>query len=299
MAARTTLMPIVCGLLAAFSWGTHSIIIRYLSSDMNGLTSATLRLYIAAATLFVILRVQGYSARIEVRDRSFLITTLVLAANFVLFHVGLEDTSPSNAVMLENTAPIFVVIFLFMLYREKAQPAEILAVLATIAGVYLTVRQDLELGGRGLIGDGMEILAGITWALFMMLSSRWLSTSSGALERINYLFYIFLLSALILTPFTFFYPFSITWADIVWLLVLGIFPTAVGYYLWYEAAARVSTVTASLFFTLTVIFTFVNAAVFLGERITADMIAGAGLIVAGIVVSRLTGRSNTRSGQAD
>lgn len=299
MATRGTLIPLLYGLLAAFSWGTHSIIIRYLSSDMSGLTSATLRLYIAALTLFVILRLQGYSARINVQDRSFLITTLVLAANFVLFHVGLDDTSPSNAVMLENTAPIFVVIFLFVLYREKARPAEILAVLATIAGVYLTVRHDLELGGRGLIGDGIEILAGITWALFMMLSSRWLSTSSGALERINYLFYIFLLSALVLTPFTFFYSFTITWADVLWLLVLGIFPTAVGYYLWYEAAARVSTVTASLFFTLTVIFTFVNAAIFLGERVTTDMIAGAGLIVTGIIVSRFSGRSDTRSETSD
>ncbi|MEP3277841.1 MAG: DMT family transporter [Stappiaceae bacterium] len=288
MAGNSNLIPLIYGLLAAFSWGTHGIIIRYLSSDMNGLTSATLRLYIGALTLFVILKIRGHTERINIKDRSFLLITLALAVNFVLFHVGLDDTSASNAVMLENTAPIFVVIFLFVIFREKVRLMEGVAVIATVIGVYLTVRHDLEIGGKGLLGDGIEILAGVTWAIFMMMSSRWLSTSSGALERINYLFYIFLGAALMLTPFTFFYPFSIDGNDVVWLLVLGIFPTAIGYYLWYEAAARVSTITASLLFTLTVIFTFINAAIFLGEEMTVDMISGAVLIVIGIVVSRIS-----------
>ena len=53
--------------------------------------------------------------------------------------------------------------------------------------------------------------------------------------------------------------------------VSGRVPTAFGYYLWYEAMAGVSTVTASLLFVLSVVFTFVNAAIFLHEAMTRKL----------------------------
>ena len=58
------------------------------------------------------------------------------------------------------------------------------------------------------------------------------------------------------------------------------------YYLWYEAAARVSTICATLLFTLSIIFTFINAHLFLGEALTAGMVIGAVLKVVGVVLSR-------------
>ena len=44
------------GVLAAFFWGTHSVIVRYLTGDLHGLTIAVLRLYVATIILFVILK---------------------------------------------------------------------------------------------------------------------------------------------------------------------------------------------------------------------------------------------------
>ena len=75
--------------------------------------------------------------------------------------------------------------------------------------------------------------------------------------------------------------------DIVLLVLLGVFPTAAAYYLWYEAAARVPTVSAALLFTLSIIFTLLNAHIFLGEILTSDMIVGAVLIVLGVILSKL------------
>ena len=75
------------------------------------------------------------------------------------------------------------------------------------------------------------------------------------------------------------------------LILLGAFPTAIAYYFWYEAAARVSTITAALLFSLSVIFTFVNARIFLGEEMTTDIIIGGTLIVCAVVLSKLGGKS--------
>jgi DME family drug/metabolite transporter len=82
-------------------------------------------------------------------------------------------------------------------------------------------------------------------------------------------------------------PIAITPTDAFLLVLLGIFPTAVAYFLWYEAASEISTVAAALLFTLTVVFTFANAAIFLGEAITTPMVIGGALIVAGVLLSKL------------
>jgi drug/metabolite transporter (DMT)-like permease len=107
---------------------------------------------------------------------------------------------------------------------------------------------------------------------------------------VNFLFNVFIVSAIALTPFAFFHPINVTTTDVMLLVLLGVFPTALAYYLWYEAAARVSTVTAALLFTLSIVFTFANAHIFFGEVLTTDMLFGALLIVAGVTLSKWGGQ---------
>lgn len=57
------------------------------------------------------------------------------------------------------------------------------------------------------------------------------------------------------------------------------------YYLWYEAAARVSTLSATLMFALSVVFTFVNATLFLGAQITVLGLVGAAMIVLAVILT--------------
>ncbi|MCP4330398.1 MAG: EamA family transporter [Alphaproteobacteria bacterium] len=278
------------GLLAAFFWGTHSVIVRYLTGDLPGITIAVLRLYIAAFVLYLIMRAYKRPVSIDFTDRNFLITTFGATTNYIFFHIGLEHTSASNAMMLENTAPFFVLVFLFVVVKERIGRTEVVATMIALLGVYLTVRHDISVGGEGIEGDILEVAAGLTWAIFLMGSSKALSTTVSTIERISFLFNVFILSAVVLTPLVFFYPFDATTDDILLLVLLGVFPTAAAYYLWYEAAARVSTVSATLLFTLSIVFTFVNAHIFLGEPLTSNMIIGAVLIVAGVILSKLGGR---------
>lgn len=288
LATGTASRALLFGLLAAFFWGTHSVIVRALTADLHGMTIAVLRLYIAAAALYVILKIAGYSVRILQFDKPFLITVFGTATNYIFFHWGLQYTGASNAMMLENTAPLFVLGILFLTGQSRTL-MELVATIVVVAGVFFTVRQDLALGSAGLTGDILELLAGLTWAIFIIGSNQALSATNSALERTAFLFRVFLVSAIVLTPLLTVQGDSVTavtGVDVILLLLLGIFPTAVAYFLWYEAAARVSTVTSALLFTLSIIFTFINAALFLGEAVTPSMILGAVLIVAGVLLSK-------------
>ena len=288
----------IYGLLAAFFWGTHSVIVRYLTADMHGISIAVFRLYIAAFVLFLILKINRVPMSGNLTDKYLLVTIFGTVANYIFFHVGLEYTTASNAMLLENTAPFFVLILLFVFARQAIRRPEILATAIAILGVFFTVRHDINLGEDRLYGDVLEVFAAITWAVFVIGSSRALMGTSSTLERIGFLFKVFSGSAIVLTPLIFFVSFQPTLADLFFLLLLGIFPTAIAYLLWYEAVARVSTVTAALLFNLSIVFTLVNAYLFLGEQISLDMIIGAILIVIGITLSRLGAGEPKHSAEA-
>ncbi len=278
---------LVLGFLAAFLWGTHSVIVRYLTSDLGGLQIAVSRLFIAAIAIYCMLRVMGARVSVRYRDWNFRLAVLSTVVNYILFHIGLEHTGAANAMVLENTAPFFVLIFLYFFADTAVGRTDVLATLLAILGVFLTVYRDFQGGGEPLLGDLMEIGAGLSWAVFLISSSRAMQTSESTAERLNFLFGIFLCSGILLVPLAAF-SFQIPTAnDVIFLILLGVLPTALAYYLWYEAAARVSTLTATLLFAASVVFTFVNSALFLGATITPLSIVGAVLIVTAIFVTTM------------
>nr|WP_321253513.1 DMT family transporter [uncultured Ruegeria sp.] len=282
---------LVLGFLAAFLWGTHSVIVRYLTSDLGGMQIATTRLFIAALAIYCMLRAMGASVSIRFGDWNFRLAVLSTVVNYIMFHIGLEHTGAANAMVLENTAPFFVLVFLYFFADTPVGRTEVLATVLAIFGVFLTVYQDFEGGGEPLLGDVMEIGAGLSWAVFLISSSRAMRASESTPERLNFLFGIFICSGVILLPLSLFGIQMPTINDVVFLVLLGVLPTALAYYLWYEAAARVSTLTATLMFAASVVFTFINSALFLGAAITPLAAIGAALIVLAIF---LTTKSNEK-----
>lgn len=273
------------GFLAAFLWGTHSVIVRYLTSDLGGLQIAVTRLFIAALAIFVMLRVMRVSISLRLSDWNFRLAVLSTVVNYILFHIGLEHTGAANAMVLENTAPFFVLVFLYFFADTPVTRTDFFATALAILGVFLTVYRDFQGGGEPLFGDLMEIGAGLSWAVFLISSSRAMRNSETTGERLNFLFGIFLCSGVLLLPLAAFTLQVPTANDLVFLILLGVLPTALAYYLWYEAAARVSTLTATLMFAASVVFTFINSALFLGATITPIAALGAVLIVAAVFLT--------------
>lgn len=276
---------LVLGFLAAFLWGTHSVIVRYLTSDLGGLQIAVTRLFIAALAIYCMLRVMRVSVSIRLSDWNFRLAVLSTVVNYILFHIGLEYTGAANAMVLENTAPFFVLVFLYFFADTPVSRTDVLATALAILGVFLTVYQDFQGGGDPLFGDLLEIGAGLSWAVFLISSSRAMRNSESTAERLNFLFGIFLCSGVLLLPLAVFSLQVPTANDVVFLILLGVLPTALAYYLWYEAAARVSTLTATLMFAASVVFTFINSALFLGAAITPIAALGAVLIVAAVFLT--------------
>lgn len=217
---------LVLGFLAAFLWGTHSVIVRYLTSDLGGLQIAVTRLFIAALAIYCMLRVMRVSVSIRLSDWNFRLAVLSTVVNYILFHIGLEHTGAANAMVLENTAPFFVLVFLYFFADTPVTRTDILATALAILGVFLTVYQDFQGGGEPLFGDLLEIGAGLSWAVFLISSSRAMRSSESTAERLNFLFGIFLCAGILLLPLAAFSLQVPTANDVVFLVLLGVLPTA-------------------------------------------------------------------------
>ncbi len=285
MSGQSLNRGLIFGLLAAFFWGMHSVIVRYLTSDMGGLQIAAMRLFIAAAAIYVILRALGAAVSINLRDWNFRLAVLSTVVNYIFFHMGLERTGAANAMVLENTAPVFVLIFLYFFAKAAVGWRDLLATAIAVSGVALTVLPDFQTGGTRFIGDLLEIAAGLSWAVFLISSSRAMQGTNSTPERLNFLFGIFLCAGVLMAPLALINPVMPSVRDGVFLILLGVLPTALAYYLWYEAAARVPTLSATLMFALSVVFTFVNAGLFLGAEITGAGLIGAAMIVLAVILT--------------
>ncbi|WP_299544175.1 DMT family transporter [uncultured Roseibium sp.] len=295
---RTYAIALIFGFAAAFLMGANSVIVRYLTTDLHGLQIAVFRLWIACSVILIMLKVSGRSVRLRGFDKFSLLASLGFTLNYITFHIGLEQTSATNAMVLENTAPFFVLLFLVIAGFEKVRWYDALATFMALAGVYLTVRHDFDAGaGDSLVGDFWELGAGFSWAIFIFGSARAVKKTRTTMDRMEVLLKILLPSAVVLTPSLLLYPLEATMNDMLLLVLLGVLSTAVGYYLWYEAMAIVSTVTAALLAVLSVVFTFVIAYLVLGEEMTADILIGGALIITGVVLPGIISASSKKSAE--
>ncbi|MCV0429149.1 MAG: DMT family transporter [Roseibium sp.] len=285
--ARPYFISLCFGVFAAFLMGLNSVFVRYLTADMHGLQIAVFRLWIACGVIYCLLKLAGHKFSIFPYNRYHCLAVAGFTLNYITFHIGLESTGATNAMVLENTAPFFVLLMLVVARLEKVRWSDGVATFLALTGVYLTVRHDFEIGTSGQIGDLWELGAGLSWAMFTIGSAASVKQTRSTMDRMAVLLKILLPCGLVLTPSLALYPLSVDVTDVSVLLTLGVFSTALGYFLWYEAMTGVSSITASLLVVLSVVFTFVVAFFALDEQITRDMLIGASLIILGVILPGL------------
>ncbi|MEM9632938.1 MAG: DMT family transporter [Pseudomonadota bacterium] len=298
---RLYFISLCFGFIAAFLMGLNAVFVRYLTADMHGLQIAVFRLWIACGVIYCLLKLAGHKFSFLPYSRYQYLAIAGFTLNYITFHTGLEKASATNAMVLENTAPFFVLLLLVVARIEKVRWSDGVATVMALTGVYFTVRHDFEFGTSGQIGDLWELAAGLSWAMFTIGSTASVKQTKSTMDRMAVLLKILLPCGLVLTPSLALFPLTVDPMDISVLIALGVFSTALGYYAWYEAMAGVSTVTASLLVVLSVVFTFVFAYFALDEQVTQDMLIGAGLIVAAVILPGLVDAKSSKepAGEAE
>lgn len=197
----------------------------------------------------------------------------VFGAN-ALFSVANKMTTAANAIVLQFTAPIFVMLFSAIFFRRKPTKLDLGACVVVFGGIVFFFMDGLSMGGTA--GNILALCSGVAYAGVFMMNEM---PNSDAICSV---FWGDVISAVTGLPFLFRESdFSAT--PLISLLILGVFQVAVAYILLTIGLKTTPPVTASLVSGIEPVLNPVLVAVFYGEKMGALALAGAAIVIGGVV----------------
>ncbi len=177
-----------------------------------------------------------------------LLAAALLTGNYVFFLLGLRDTTPANAQVLIQLAPLLMAIGGMLFFHERYNRWQWLGFVILLAGLAVFFRDqmvNLASDSQYLRGIGFMIIAAVSWAAYALLQKRLMTQ----LQAMQIMLVIYICSSLLLLPTVHFNTFSgLPMAAWWWLIFCGL-NTLVAYGAFGEAmhhweASRVSAIIA-------------------------------------------------------
>ena len=267
--------------LAAILWSTSGLFIKIL--DWQPLSILAARSFFAAIVFLIYLR------RIPTR---FSMWQLLAAGMFILtqflFITSTKLTTAANAIFLQYTAPIYVVLLAFWFLREKPSRTDWLSMLIIFLG--LTLFFGDKLSTDGFYGNLLAILSGVTSAV-MMVSFR--AQKNGNPAESNLI--AFLVTAAFGIPFVL----KETWTVESWsiLAFLGVFQIGLAFIFFTQGIKHIPALEANLIGTLEPVLNPIWVFLFYGESTGAFALIGGLVVLGGVVLSAVGGAKAAKEEQ--
>jgi drug/metabolite transporter (DMT)-like permease len=275
-------------LTLALIWGGAFLFIGVAVRHVHPLTYVWLRLTIAAAAMWIFLKVRGHPLGLprQVWGSILLLALLNNAVPFTLFGWGQTHIASGLAAILNATTPIWgVIVAHFLTHDERMSPRKIAGVLLGFGGVATMIGPTL-LANIGT--DAVAQLACITASLSYALAAVWarrfkrlglspMSVTTGQLTAGAAM--MLPLALLIDKPWSQPFPPLTAWGAII---ALALMCTALGYVLYFRLIDSAGATNALLVTLLVPPVAILLGALFLGESLAPQDFLGLGLIALGL-----------------
>ena len=255
--------------LAAILWSTSGLFVKILDWQPISI--------LAGRSLFASIVFLIYLRRIPTR---FSMWQLLAAGMFILtqflFVTSTKMTTAANAIFLQYTAPIYVVLLAFWFLREKPSRTDWLSMLIIFLG--LTLFFGDKLSTDGFYGNLLAILSGVTSAI-MMVAFR--AQKNGNPAESNLI--AFLVTATLGFPFIL----KETWTVTNWsiLAFLGIVQIGFAFIFFTKGIKHIPALEANLVGTLEPVLNPVWVFLFYGESMGKFALIGGLVVLSGVVLS--------------
>jgi drug/metabolite transporter, DME family len=251
-------------LAAATLWSTAGAAIKL--CGLSGWQIAGGRSLVAG--LFLLAAVPAARARPTLRTLAVAVAYALTVVQFVL---ATKLTTAANAIFIQDTAPLWVLLLSPWLLRELPTRGELLAVPVSAVGLALFFLDDLSAGQ--LLGNVVALSSGVAFALSILGLRLIRGEGPAALVWGN------LLAAAIALPF---WPSGPTPSamDLGLVLYLGVFQLGLSYLLFSRGLERTPAVEASLLVLLEPVLNPIWTFLLAGERPGPWAIAGGAIVLA-------------------
>lgn len=153
--------------LGALAMGISPIFVRL--ADVGPFASAFWRVMLALPLLYGWMRFEErQNAPLQKFSKPALLAGLAFAGDLFFWHLAIVTTNVANATFFATTAPIWVVVFGWLLLSERPSRSIIIGIGLCLAGGGLLLAQSLQLSARSAIGDGFGMATGVFFGLYFL-----------------------------------------------------------------------------------------------------------------------------------
>lgn len=212
---RAIIQMLVCATL----WSTGGIFIKLI--PWNPFVIAGWRSLVAVGTVLLFLKFGKIKFKFNLRA---VLMGALMCLTFLSFVTANKLTTAANAIVLQFTAPLFLLVFSAVVFHEKFRRADLLAVLVTMGGIALFFLDKLD--GGFLLGNCIAILAGaFMGGMYLAIGKVDEETRMGGM-LLGHIF-----TAAVGIPVTFFSSTPISTTAILCILGLGVIQLGLPYIL--------------------------------------------------------------------
>lgn len=266
--------------LVAFLWGATFIIVKNSLNDASTFLFLSLRFSMATVLLWFILR--NRLRRTGPADwRGGLLCGFFLFLGYVLQTAGLRVTTASNSAFITGLYVVLVPLLGSFVHQRRPRLVEMTGAAAAVIGTGLMT--SLDSGMRLNTGDLLTAGCALAFAGHILSVAHYSKTMDY--ERLS-LYQVGGVALFSWFGAAFLEPARVVWTGRLWfgLLSTAVFATALSFLLYTWAQKHTTAARSALIFAAEPVFAGLTAWVVAGEAWTARSLAGAALILAGIVL---------------
>ncbi|MBR5533422.1 MAG: EamA family transporter [Ruminiclostridium sp.] len=238
----------------------------------NAMAINSFRNIISVVLLLIFAKVTGQKFKFT---SGVLVGAVCMCGVTTLYAMANKLTTAANTILLQFTAPVFVILAMWLVFHERPKRLDVITCIAVFGGVACFFLDSL--GSGSLLGDALALLSGVAYAgVFMMnkfpggdpLSAVILGHAMGAVIGFPWLVR----------------ETAFTGTALAAAVVLGVFQLGVAYMFFTTGIRTAPPVSACLVAGIEPILNPVLVAVVLGEMISPLSLVGGAIVFVSIMV---------------
>ncbi len=264
--------PLLLVFAAAFLWSTGGLFIKW--TTLAGLELSFWRSFFAIFTVAIFTRHEGFGLNRVTAAASALYAILI-----ILFVMATKTTTAANAIFLQYTAPVYMLILEPLIYKEKFRSRDLITVLVCLGGMALFFVGQLR--PQDVTGNILALASGFCFALYFLLLRH---PRAREVNRASSVIYGNTLAVIMTAPWGLAVLTSLTAHDLVGVSYLGVIQLGISYMLFTSGMARgVRSLDAGIVCYVEPVLNPVWVFLVLGERPSAWALLGGAIIIVAVI----------------
>ena len=274
--------PIIFVLIAVTLWSTGGVFIKLTTVDAFTVN--------AGRSLFAAIAVAVFTFRKGLKpDKFTILSAFLYAGTLSCFVYANKTTTAANAIFLQYTAPIYILIFAPFILKEKFRFSDLITVVVCIAGMSLFFFEQQSsansLAPNVFLGNIAALFSGVFFGLYFIFLRHPRSLAKNPAISV---FYGNLIIVLLMLPFLISNPPQPTLMDFGAIAYLGIFQIGIAYILFTNGiAGGVRSLNASIIGFVEPLLNPVWVFLFIGEKPAVYAIVGGLIILTAVIFHTL------------